>query len=99
MEFTPLLEIETIFRGDGGKKMLHITVQAMTACFAEDMWKVAMNRYGGEPTLEEVLSDPIVHRLMQADGINMLRLCEIMVKATLALASPSRAILAACAGA
>ena len=52
----------------------------------------------GEPTLEEVLSDPIVLRLMKADGINMLRLCEIMVKATLALTTPSRAVLAACAG-
>lgn len=63
------------------------------------MWKVAMNRYSGEPPLEEVLSDPIVHRMMKADGINMLRLCEILVKATLAL-TPSRVpVLAACEGA
>ena len=48
-----------------------------------------MYRYGGEPTLEEILSDPIVLRMMKADGINMLGLCELLVKATLAL-TPSR---------
>jgi hypothetical protein len=56
-----------------------------------------MNRFGGEPTLEEVLSDPIIHRVMQADGINMLRLCEILVKATLAVTPTRRMpVLTAC---
>jgi hypothetical protein len=63
------------------------------------MWKVAMNRYDGEPTLEEVLSDPIIHRLMKADGINMLRLCELMMKATQKLAPRGFVpVLAACEG-
>jgi hypothetical protein len=56
-----------------------------------------MNRFGGEPTLEEVLSDPIIHRMMRADGINMLRLCEILVKATLAVTPMRRMpVLTAC---
>lgn len=40
-----------------------------------------MDRFAGEPTLDEVLSDPIVHVMMKADGLDMLRLCEILLKA------------------
>lgn len=40
-----------------------------------------MDRFAGEPTLEEVLSDPIVHEMMKADGLDMLRLCDVLLKA------------------
>lgn len=43
-----------------------------------------MDQFAGEPTLDEVLSDPLLHRVMRADGINMKRLCEILVKASAA---------------
>jgi len=41
-----------------------------------------MDRFGREPSLEELLSDPIIHRMMRADDVSMLRLCEILVKAS-----------------
>ena len=41
-----------------------------------------MDQFAGEPTLDEVLSDPLLHRVMKADGINMKRLCEILVRAS-----------------
>lgn len=40
-----------------------------------------MDRFSGEPSLEELLSDPLIHRVMKADDVSMLRLCEILVKA------------------
>jgi hypothetical protein len=40
-----------------------------------------MDRFAGEPTLEEVLSEPIVCLMMKADGLDMLRLCELLLKA------------------
>lgn len=49
-----------------------------------------MDRFAGEPTLEEVLSDPIVFLMMKADGLDMLRLCEILLKAG------SHAVTSAC---
>lgn len=52
-----------------------------------------MNRFAGEPTLDEVLSDPIIRRVMRADGIDMRRLCEILVKAASVVPSPSHARL------
>jgi len=52
-----------------------------------------MDRFAGEPTLDEMLSDPIIRRVMRADGIDMRRLCEILVKAASAVASPSHARL------
>lgn len=48
-----------------------------------------MKRYGGEPELEEILSDPIVHNIMKADRIDRKTLCKILVLA--AGAEPSRA--------
>ena len=41
-----------------------------------------MDRFGKEPTLEELLADPLIHRLMRADDVSMLRLCEVLVKAS-----------------
>ena len=41
-----------------------------------------MDRFGREPTLEELLSDPLIHRVMKADDVSMLRLCEVLVKAS-----------------
>jgi len=43
--------------------------------------KVVMDRFIGEPSLDEILSDPLVRSLMKADGIEMRRLCEVLVKA------------------
>jgi hypothetical protein len=40
-----------------------------------------MERFTGEPNLDEILSDPIIRSVMKADGIDMRRLCEILVKA------------------
>jgi len=40
-----------------------------------------MNRYNGEPKLEEMLSDPIIHLMMKADRIDRQRLCKILVQA------------------
>jgi hypothetical protein len=40
-----------------------------------------MDRYGGEPKLEEILSDPIIHLVMKADRIDRQRLCKILVRA------------------
>jgi len=50
-----------------------------------------MDRFIGEPTLDEILSDPVVRSIMKADGIEMRRLCEILVKAASALAVPPHA--------
>jgi hypothetical protein len=41
-----------------------------------------MGWFAGEPTLDEMLADPLLHRVMKADGINMKRLCEILVRAS-----------------
>ena len=41
-----------------------------------------MDRFGSEPTLEELLSDPLIHRIMKADDVSMLRLCEVLVRAS-----------------
>jgi hypothetical protein len=49
-----------------------------------------MDRFGGEPTLEEVLSDRIVHLVMKADGVDMLRLCETLLKARCYAATASQ---------
>jgi hypothetical protein len=49
-----------------------------------------MDRFIGEPSLDEILSDPLVRSLMKADGIEMRRLCEVLVKAASALAVPLR---------
>ena len=49
-----------------------------------------MDRFVGEPSLDEILSDPLVRSLMKADGIEMRRLCEVLVKAASALAVPAR---------
>jgi hypothetical protein len=35
----------------------------------------------GEPTLDEVLSDPIILTLMKADGTNLARLCDLLARA------------------
>lgn len=40
-----------------------------------------MDRYSGEPKLEEMLSDPIIHLIMKADRIDRRRLCKILVQA------------------
>ena len=50
-----------------------------------------MDRFVGEPSLDEILSDPLVRSLMKADGIEMRLLCEVLVKAASALAVPARA--------
>ncbi|HKT20104.1 MAG TPA: hypothetical protein VJR47_18770 [Stellaceae bacterium] len=52
-----------------------------------------MEHFVGEPTLDEILSDPLVRSIMKADGIEMRRLCEILVKAASALALPPRPAL------
>jgi hypothetical protein len=52
--------------------------------------EVAMDRFVGEPSLDEILSDPLVRSVMKADGIEMRRLCEVLVKAASALAVPPR---------
>jgi hypothetical protein len=49
-----------------------------------------MDRFVGEPSLDEILSDPLVRSLMKADGIEMRRLCEVLVKAASVLAVPPR---------
>lgn len=49
-----------------------------------------MDRFVGEPSLDEILSDPLVRSVMKADGIEMRRLCEVLVKAASALAVPPR---------
>ena len=49
-----------------------------------------MDRFVGEPSLDEILSDPLVRSLMKADGVEMRRLCEVLVKAASALAVPPR---------
>lgn len=41
-----------------------------------------MDRYNGEPKLEEMLSDPIIHLMMKADKIDRQRLCRILVRAS-----------------
>ena len=46
-----------------------------------------MEWFQGEPKLDDMLSDPLLHRLMKADGIDMRRLCEILIKAASAVAS------------
>jgi hypothetical protein len=40
-----------------------------------------MDRFSGEPKLEEMLSDPIIHLMMKADRIDRQRLCKILVRA------------------
>ena len=52
-----------------------------------------MEWFQGEPKLDDMLSDPLLHRLMKADGIDMRRLCEILIKAAsrVASANPYRA--------
>jgi len=55
-----------------------------------------MTSFGGEPSLEDLLSDPLIHRVMRADDVTMLRLCEILVKAS-AAASAARAVASAAA--
>ena len=40
-----------------------------------------MDWFQGEPKLDDMLSDPLLHRLMKADGIDMRGLCEILLKA------------------
>jgi hypothetical protein len=49
-----------------------------------------MDRFGGEPALEEILSDRIVHLIMKADGVDMLCLCETLLKARRYVAASSR---------
>jgi hypothetical protein len=44
-----------------------------------------MDRFAGEPTLDEMLSDPLVRTVMRADGIDRRGLCEILVKAAQAI--------------
>ena len=51
-----------------------------------------MDRFVGEPSLDEILSDPLIRTLMKADGIEMRRLCEVLVKAASALAVPPRPV-------
>ena len=46
-----------------------------------------MDWFQGEPKLDDVLSDPLLHRLMKADGIDMRRLCEVLLRAASAAAS------------
>ena len=41
----------------------------------------------GEPTLDEVLSDPIILQLMKADGCSMHRLSEVLLRAADRLAT------------
>lgn len=54
-----------------------------------------MEWFQGEPKLDDMLSDPLLHRLMKADGIDMRRLCEILIKAASRVATPHRAPLGA----
>ena len=49
-----------------------------------------MDRFVGEPSLDEILSDPLVRSLMKADGIEMRRLCEVLVKAASVLTVAQR---------
>ena len=44
-----------------------------------DFGNLHMDRYSGEPKLEEMLSDPIIHLMMKADRIDRQRLCKILV--------------------
>jgi hypothetical protein len=49
----------------------------------------AMDWSGNEPKLAEILADPIVHAVMEADGFDRRRLCEILLKAAQATTLPS----------
>jgi hypothetical protein len=40
-----------------------------------------MAGFCGEPALDEVLSDPIIHALMKADGTDVSQTCDILLKA------------------
>lgn len=54
-----------------------------------------MDRFAGEPTLDELLSDPVIRRVMEADGIDRRGLCRILAKAAGALPSAEQAAAAA----
>jgi hypothetical protein len=41
-----------------------------------------MNRYAGEPSLDELLADPTLHVMMRADGCDMTQLAAIIGNAT-----------------
>ena len=43
-----------------------------------------MKRFAGEPSLDEILSDPVVLSLMKADGIDQSDLRSVLAKAALA---------------
>lgn len=45
------------------------------------LWQAIMNRFSGEPSLEDVLSDPIIEVMMKADGIDRRAVCAVLVKA------------------
>jgi hypothetical protein len=40
-----------------------------------------MARFCGEPALDEMLSDPIIRALMQADGTDASQTCDILLRA------------------
>ena len=41
-----------------------------------------MDRYAGEPSLDELLADPTLHVMMEADGCDMAQLAAIVGNAT-----------------
>jgi hypothetical protein len=49
-----------------------------------------MLRYRSEPLLDELLADPILHLMMQADGVDGTELCAVIAEAGAKLACPSR---------
>jgi hypothetical protein len=58
-----------------------MTVEREHRCRAGNRWRVA----GTEPDLAEVLAEPMVHLLMQRDGVSRCALARVLATARAAL--------------
>jgi hypothetical protein len=48
-----------------------------------DQWRHA----GREPTIEQVLADPLLHLVMERDGVSLMHLRAVIIRAQVALRS------------